>query len=117
MNRPRVTRLLTIGLGILYVAAGLAETVRLTRSGDGGLAFWFGTLVGGGSLVLAGLYIQGSGHHRRGDIMLIVGAVAGMLATMWTLVVPVLALVVIWLTLTAPKEPATTPTNSVTGTS
>ena len=35
-------------LGGLLVAAGVAETVRLLRSGDGGLAFWFGTLVGGG---------------------------------------------------------------------
>jgi len=35
-------------LGGLLVAAGIAETVRLVRSGDGGLVFWFGTLVGGG---------------------------------------------------------------------
>lgn len=43
----RWTRWAAIGLGVLLVAAGVAETVRLTRSGDGGLVFWFGTLVGG----------------------------------------------------------------------
>ncbi len=41
-------------LGGLLVAAGVAETVRLLRTGDGGFAFWFGTLVGGGVLILVG---------------------------------------------------------------
>ena len=41
--------MLVILLGLLYVGAGIAETVRLVRTDDGGIAFWFGTLVGGGT--------------------------------------------------------------------
>ena len=55
MDRPRLRFWLTLGLGLLYVAAGIAESVRAVTSGDGGLWFWFGTLVGGGALVLSGM--------------------------------------------------------------
>lgn len=41
-------------VGGLLVAAGVAETVRLVSTGDGGFWFWFPTLVGGGALVIAG---------------------------------------------------------------
>lgn len=43
-----------LALGGLLVAACIAETVRLTASGDGSFACWFGGLVGGGVLVLRG---------------------------------------------------------------
>jgi len=79
-------------LGGLLVVAGIAETVRLTRSGDGGFAFWFGTLVGGGLLILAGTLLL----PRRpvaGGVLTAIGCVAGLLPTMWTVVVPVLLVV------------------------
>ena len=98
MTRSRLTRALVLALGFLYVAAGVAETVRLTRSGDGGLAFWFGTLVGGGALVLVGEAL----HRRRaglGASLICVGAVVAVPATIWTLVVPVFAIAVMVLAL------------------
>jgi hypothetical protein len=113
MTRRRLTHVMVVFLGLLYVAAGIAETVRLVRSGEGGFAFWFGSLVGGGSLVLAGEALRH--RHRRLSIALIgVGAVAGVLATAWTLVVPVLAVVTAVLALArmedeaAPSEPTAT---------
>mgnify|MGYP006337290563 CR=1 FL=1 len=81
-------------LGSLLVAAGIAETVRLVRSGDGGLVFWFGTLVGGGILVLAGTLVL----PRRpipGFVLTTIGCLAGVLPTIWTLIVPVMLVVLV----------------------
>jgi hypothetical protein len=76
-------------LGGLLVVMGIAETVRLVRTGDGGFWFWFPTLVGGGALVVAGTLTlpRWSGLGR---VLTTVGAVTGILPTMWTVVVPVL---------------------------
>ena len=76
-------------LGGLLVAAGIAETVRLVRSGDGGFAFWFGTLVGGGLLVLTGTLLLPR-KPTHGFILTTIGCVAGLLSTAWTVVVPVM---------------------------
>ena len=94
MTRGRLVTGLGVGLGVLYVAAGVAETVRAVRSGDGGVPFWFGSLVGGGTLVLLGTFLRARGS-RAGVPLLVVGCLAGLLATAWTLVVPVLALVLV----------------------
>lgn len=76
-------------LGGLLVAAGIAETVRLVRSGDGGFAFWFGTLVGGGVLVLTGTLLLPR-KPDTGCVLTAIGCVAGLLPTMWTVVVPLM---------------------------
>lgn len=76
-------------LGGLLVAAGIAETVRLVRSGDGGFAFWFGTLVGGGVLVLTGTLLLPR-MPVAGCVLTTIGCVAGLLPTMWTVVVPLM---------------------------
>ena len=94
MTRRRLATGLGVGLGVLYVAAGVAETVRAVRSGDGGVPFWFGSLVGGGTLVLLGTFLHARGAGV-GVPLLVVGCLAGVLATAWTLVVPVLALVLV----------------------
>ena len=94
MDVEKLTDRLPVVLGGLYLVAGVAETIRVVSSGDGGLAFWFGSLVGGGVLVLLGAL----GFRERPRLsagLVTVGALAGMLATMWTLVVPVLAIAVI----------------------
>ena len=85
----RRTWWLAIGVGCLLLALGVAETVRVVTSGDGGLAFWFGTLVGGGALVIAGTLLA---DRMPGPALglTILGCVAGMLPTMWTLLVPLL---------------------------
>lgn len=78
-------------LGGLLVAAGVAETVRLLRSGDGGFAFWFGTLVGGGVLILVGTVLLPR-KPAAGGVLTVIGCLAGLLPTLWTIVVPVLLL-------------------------
>lgn len=60
-------------LGGLLVAAGIAETVRLVRSGD---AFWFGTLVGGGVLVPTGTLLLPR-KPVTGCVLTTIGCVAG----------------------------------------
>ena len=102
MTRRRLTDVLVLLLGGLYLAAGVAETIRVVRSGDGGLAFWFGTLVGGGSMVLLGQALR-----RQAQLsawLICVGSAAGVLATFWTLLVPVLAVVVIVLVIQRAAE-------------
>jgi hypothetical protein len=98
MSRQSLARRSAIGLGVLYVLLGVAETVRLVVTGDGGLVFWFGTLVGGGTLLLVGARARPDGRHLAA---VLAGAFLGMPATAWTLVVPVLALAVVALTVRA----------------
>ena len=92
-GRPARGRLWWSGilLGGLLVAAGVAETTRLLRSGDGGFTFWFGTLVGGGAMILVGTVLL----PRKpvvGGVLTVIGCLAGLLPTMWTIVVPILLL-------------------------
>ena len=101
MDRPRLRFWLTLGLGLLYVAAGVAESVRAVTSGDGGLWFWFGTLVGGGALMLSGMAAS-SRHPNVGRTLICVGSMMGVLATGWTLVVPLIAVAVVVLTIQQP---------------
>ena len=94
-----------MSLGCLLVAAGIAETVRLLRTGDGGLWFWLPTLVGGGALVIAGtLLLPRRPGLRR--VLTCVGCVLGILPTMWTLIVPVLLII---LAVVSAKEASTAP--------
>ena len=94
-----------MSLGSLLVAAGIAETVRLLRTGDGGLWFWLPTLVGGGALIIVGTLV----HSRRpglGCVLTCAGCVLGILPTMWTLIVPVL---LILLAVVCAQQTATKP--------
>lgn len=76
-------------MGSLLVVLGVAETVRVLRSGDGGLVFWFGTLVGGGALILGGVALDGRAPAAA-RVLMVLGCFAGMLPTTWTLVIPAL---------------------------
>lgn len=87
-------RRLGVLLGGLYLLAAAVETTRALVTGDGGLVFWFGTLTIAGLLVLLGtLHRDLQPPWRR--ISLVAGACLGMPATAWTLVVPILAVVLI----------------------
>ena len=103
MDRPRLRFWLTLGLGLLYVAAGIAESVRAVTSGDGGLWFWLGSLVGGGALVLSGMAVS-SRHPNVGRTLICVGSMMGVVATGWTLVVPLIAVAVVVLNLQKPMS-------------
>lgn len=98
MTRRMLTDILTVFLGLLYIAAGIAETIRAIVTGDGGIPFWFGSLVGGGAMILLGS-LTFRNRPRLGSTLIVVGSLTGVIATAWTLVVPVLALTVIVLTL------------------
>jgi hypothetical protein len=98
VTRDRVTDVATVALGVTYVLAGIAESVRVVVTGDGGFVFWFGTLVGGGTAILLGI-LAFRGRPRVSTSLVLAGSVVGMPATMWTLVVPMVAVTVVVLTL------------------
>jgi hypothetical protein len=83
-----------LSLGCLLILAGIGETIRLVRSGDGGFFFWFPTLVGGGVLVTAGTLLLPR-KPIPGLLLTVVGSLAGILPTMWTLIVPVLLVLLV----------------------
>ena len=92
-GRGRLTGRLTVVLGLLYLAAGIAETSRAVVGGDGGVAFWFGSLVGGGSLVLAGRVLWN--RPAISCALVVTGSAVGAVATMWSLLVPAFAATVV----------------------
>jgi hypothetical protein len=101
MDRLRVTFWLTLGLALLYLSAGIAESVQAVQDPDGNLWFWFGTLIGGGALILAGLAVPAR-HPNVGRTLICVGSMMGVLATTWTIVVPLVAVTVVVLNLQKP---------------
>jgi hypothetical protein len=100
----RWPRWLGLFLGCLLVLAGIAETVRLVSTGAGGLLFWFPTLVGGGALILAGTLLLPK-RPTLGAALTVAGCLAGMLPTMWTLIVPVLLIVLAVATVSRQRRP------------
>ncbi|MFC5175805.1 hypothetical protein [Nocardioides taihuensis] len=92
--RSRVGRWLTLTLGVLLLAFGVAETVAHLGDTVAARVFWSGTLLGGGALVLVGAVLWPR-HPRVGFALVTIGAVIGMLPTAWTLVLPVLGITVI----------------------
>jgi hypothetical protein len=94
MRRQTVILWLGVFVGVMFLLAGVLETIRVLLSGDGGLAFWFGSLIGGGALVLLGtLALQSRPFLALAAVA--VGALAGSLATAWTQVLPVSALALV----------------------
>ena len=79
-------------LGCLLIVGGIAETVRLVRSGDGGIYFWFPTLVGGGVLVIVGTLVASS-RPTLGFLLTMIGCFVGIVPTMWTVIVPIMLVV------------------------
>jgi hypothetical protein len=97
MARPRLTRILTLGLGVLYVVVGVAETIQEVSSDEDVMWSWWGTIVGGGVLVLVGAAVT-SRHPNVGRGLVCVGSLLGIPVTMRTIVVPLLAVIVVLLT-------------------
>jgi hypothetical protein len=85
------TRRLSLTLGVVYAVACVLETVTHL---DGGLAFWFGTLFAAAVLVLGGTLRPTANPFVSGGLVAL-GAALGMVPTAWTIVVPVLAVVVV----------------------
>jgi hypothetical protein len=92
---PRLVRRLSIGLAAGYAVLGTLEVVLKVadEAAAATLVFFGGTLLGGAGLIAYGLGAHGSGTTRR--VCVIAGAATGFLAGAWTLVLPLLAVVVI----------------------
>jgi hypothetical protein len=89
---------LALVLGVVFILLGIAETVRAIRSGDGGLPFWFGSLCVGGVLILIGTFAL-SWNVWLSFSLTAVGSLAAANATMWTIILPLLAAMLLVLTL------------------
>lgn len=84
----RVVRALGATIGAVYLALGVAELV--THLDDPlSLFFWLPALWGGGALFLIGVF-GSSTRPRLSVALMIVGALLGLLATAWTVVMPIL---------------------------
>ncbi|MGH8867699.1 MAG: hypothetical protein ACRDYU_06870 [Actinomycetes bacterium] len=105
MNRERTTTRLAWFLGVTFIVFGIAEVVRVIGWGGGGLAFWFLSLCGGGTMILIGSFVV----TRRAWLsiaLVTVGSLAASLATAWTVILPLLAMTLLVLTMLRPREGA-----------
>ena len=87
-------RPLGLWLGGLYAGLGTAEVVAHRHDDPFDLLFWGGSLLGGGALVIAGTLVR-DGHRSLGLTTLTLGAALGMNATLWTVLVPLFAVLVL----------------------
>lgn len=96
VDEANVTRRIAAGLGVVLIVLGVAEVIRDVRGGEGGYVFWFVSLCGGGALILWGTFRP----PARDPIalgMVVAGCLMAILATMWTILLPVLLLTLITL--------------------
>ncbi|MGH3459767.1 hypothetical protein [Aeromicrobium sp.] len=92
--QTQLARRLTIALGIVYAVMGSFEVIMKWGGPDyGAMAFLGGTLLISAALIIGGLFAQVPEKYRLA--MIIVGSVAGVVATVWTVVVPILAIAVV----------------------
>jgi hypothetical protein len=97
MQTP-LARRLTLVLAVIYaVLASLEVILRLSDPDFGAMAFLGGTLFVGSALMFAGLFGPVPQRFRVPVIML--GIVTGMIATLWTVVVPLLAITIVVLSI------------------
>lgn len=92
--RSTLARRTTLTLGLIYVAFGIAEVIAHRTDTVAALLFWGVSLLGGGGLVLSGV-LTWSAHPRSSTALVVIGAALGMTATAWTVLIPLLAIVVI----------------------
>lgn len=94
MTRARATRWLAWIVGGIFIAMGVIEvTVRLVSDEPidlAAMAWWSLSLLGGGALVLLGSFLIKPSWV--GFAAVCVGCLVGILATAWTLLIPVLAI-------------------------
>jgi hypothetical protein len=106
MTREQRIRWLGGLLGFGFVIFGVVETGVALIGRDPIGFFWFPALCGGGALILLGVF-KVVRPARTSIALVTVGALAGALATSWTVVVPVLALVLIVLVAGRASRPVT----------
>ena len=88
------SRKLGLALGIIFVLLGLIEVITHRHDTAEALAIWSLSLLGGGALVLSGTLLRPT-HRVWGLTLLTIGALAGTNATVWTLIVPIFAIITV----------------------
>ena len=100
MRRDRIlraTRPLGATVGVLLLVLGVAEfATHLDEPLS--LFFWLPSLLGGGALVLVGVFRMFA-QAWLSEVLVIIGALLGFLATAWTVLMPVLLLTLVVLTI------------------
>lgn len=99
--RARTARWLAWGLGIVFVALGVVEVAVRVLSSEPidteAVVYWLVALCGGGTLVLLGSFVITRPAWALAAVVL--GCLMGMIATIWTLVLPVAALALVILSI------------------
>ena len=94
-----------MGGGLILL--GVAEFIgRLDEPGP--LLFWLPTLFGGGGLVLLGVFGERS-NPRRSVVLVTLGALLGFLPSAWTVVMPLLSIVLLVLVFRESRAVPTVP--------
>ena len=97
MQTP-LARGLTLVLAVIYaVLATLEVVLRLEDPDVGAMAFLGGTLFVGAVLIFLGLF--GPVPDKFKVLVIMLGIVSGLIATLWTVVVPILAITIVVLTI------------------
>jgi hypothetical protein len=95
----RIDRVLVVVVAAGLILLGIAEVIgRLDEPGP--LWFWLPTLWGGATLILVGGFVS-TENRILSRALVVAGCALGLLPSMWTLVMPVLLITVIFRTLTA----------------
>jgi hypothetical protein len=112
VHTRRVSTWLAWFVGLTFIVFGAVEVAVRVFSSEpidaGTIAFWFLSLCGGGSLILAGRFLV-TRPSWASKCLVAVGCFAGMVATMWTLVLPVLAGTLLVLTVIEQPDRAVQP--------
>jgi hypothetical protein len=103
MKQARAVKGLAWFLGVVFILFGIAEVIRVVGWGGGGLAFWFLSLCGGGALILIGTFVI-TQRPWLSLTLVAIGCLASTIATMWTLILPILAIALLVLTLLRSKD-------------
>ncbi len=107
VTRVRAARWLAWGVGVAFIALGLVEVAVRVLSSDPidpeAVVFWFVTLCGGGTLVLLGSFVLTRPGWALAAVVL--GCLMGMIATLWTLLLPVAALTLVILSILQVGKP------------
>jgi hypothetical protein len=99
---------LALFLGIGYAAGAIIGWIGDVTDGDGSdLAFWLILLLGGAALILAGLFLTRRWSWLSAGLVSF-GAAAGALAVLWSILVPITAVVLIGLAVWAARRQAAT---------
>jgi hypothetical protein len=94
-------------VGIVFIALGVVEVAVRVLSSDPidteAVVYWFVALCGGGTLVLLGSFVITRPGWALAAVVL--GCLMGMIATIWTLVLPVAALALVILSILQVGKP------------